>query len=78
MSRLLHHAYERLKAESPDRVRNWKDAIRLLSRGDHYLPVLWDADFPSDHPIRDFLKPVGFGFLLAVVAIVAILVALRR
>jgi hypothetical protein len=79
MSRLLHHAYERLKVESPDRVRNWKDAIRLLSRGDHYLPVLWAADFPSDHPIRDFLKPVGIGFLIAVVAaIVAILVSLRR
>jgi len=65
ISRLLHHAYERLKGEDPERMREWKLAIRTLRRGDHYLLVLWDSAPPSEHPIRDFLKPVGVGVLIA-------------
>ena len=65
ISRLLHHAYERLKGEDPERMREWKLAIRTLRRGDHYLLVLWDSVPPSEHPIRDFLKPVGVGVLIA-------------
>jgi len=79
MSRLLHHSYKRLKAENPERMRHWQEAMRLLSKGDHYLPVLWDAEFPSEHPIRDFLKPFAVGLLTAVViAIVVFLFALRH
>ena len=65
ISRLLHHAYERLKGEDPERVREWKLAIRTLRKGDHYLLVPWDSAPPSEHPIRDFLKPVGIGVLIA-------------
>jgi hypothetical protein len=43
MWRLLHHAYKRLKDEDPKKVRNWHQTIRMLSEGDHYLPVLWHA-----------------------------------
>jgi hypothetical protein len=35
LSRLLHHAYDRLKGEDPERVREWNLAIRTLRRGDH-------------------------------------------
>jgi hypothetical protein len=79
MSRLLHHAYERIKEEDPGNLRNWKESMNLLYKGDHYLPVLWEAKFPSEHPIRDFLKPFGVGLLIAlVIAIVIFLVGLRH
>jgi hypothetical protein len=66
ISRLLHHAYERLKGENPERVREWNLAIRTLRRGDHYILVLWDTKLPSEHPIRDSLKLLGVGMLVAV------------
>ena len=75
MSRLLHHAYDRLKSENPEGVRKWREAMNLLSKGDHYLPVLWDAEFPSEHPIRDFLKPFGIGVLIAIA--LALIIVLR-
>ena len=40
ISRLLHHAYARLKKEDPERARNWENAIRTLREGDHYLLVM--------------------------------------
>jgi hypothetical protein len=76
MSRLLHHAYKRLKADDPERVRNWQEAMNLLCKGDHYLPVLWDAEFPSEQPIRDFLKPFGIGVLIAIA--LALIIVLRE
>ena len=46
-------------------MREWKLAIRTLRKGDHYLLVLWDSAPPSDHPIRDSLKLLGVGVLIA-------------
>src|SRR5579864_5490122 len=46
MSKLLHHAYNRLKGEDPQQRRNWDEAIRVLRRGDHYFLVLWDIKPP--------------------------------
>jgi len=66
ISRLLHHAYERLKGEDPERVREWDLAIRRLHRGDHYILVLWDTKPPSEHPVREILKLLGVGMLVAV------------
>jgi hypothetical protein len=74
MSRLLHHAYTRIKAEDPGKVRNWKESMSLLHKGDHYLPVLWAANFPSEHPARDFLKPFGVGLLIALIVAIVIFV----
>lgn len=75
VSRLLHHAYNRLKAEDPERKRNWDQAIRTLRKGDHYFLVLWDLKLPSEHPTRDFFKLLGVGLLVAVgIAIATILV----
>jgi hypothetical protein len=76
ISRLLHHAYKRLKEENPERVRNWDQAIRTLRKGDHYFLVLWDITPPSDHPTRDSFKLFGVGLLVAaVIGLAAILAA---
>jgi hypothetical protein len=47
ISRLLHHAYMRLKEENPERTRNWDQAIRTLRKGDHYLLVMLDQSRES-------------------------------
>ncbi len=74
ISRLLHHAYNRLKVEDPERKRNWDEAISALRKGDHYFLVLWDLKLPSEHPLRDNLKLIGIGLLIALgIGIAAIL-----
>jgi hypothetical protein len=75
ISRLLHHAYNRLKVEDPERIRNWDQAIRTLRKGDHYFLVLWDLKLPSEHPTRDFFKLLGIGLLVAVGIAIATLLA---
>lgn len=47
ISRLLHHAYKRLKEENPEGGRNWDQAIRTLRKGDHYLLVMVDQSSES-------------------------------
>ena len=64
MSRLLHRAYDRLKAENPEGKRNWDEAIRTLRRGDHYLLVLWDIKQRGERPKGDFLKLIGTAVLI--------------
>jgi len=66
ISRLLHHAYARLKKDNPEAVRKWKEAIETLSEGDHYLPVLWAASYPVERPPYDALKLFGTGLLVVV------------
>jgi len=66
LSRLLHHAYDRLKLEDPEGKRTWDQAIRTLRKGDHYFLVLWDIRPASEHPTRDFFKLLGVGMLIAV------------
>ena len=77
ISRLLHLAYERLKSEDPERMRDWNLAIRTLRRGDHYLLVLWDTTPPSEDPVSDFLKPVGVGMLITLGIGIAIILAVK-
>jgi hypothetical protein len=75
-SRLIHHAYDRLKLEDPEGKRTWDQAIRTLRKGDHYFLVLWDIKPGSEHPTRDFFKLLGVGMLIAVgVGITAIVSA---
>ena len=74
LSELLHHAYERLKKENPEKVRNWDQSIETLRNGDHYILVLWN-DNPSSEPTSgrsasDSLKLLGAGLLLATVFLV--------
>src|SRR5260370_17878982 len=69
ISRLLHHAYKRLKQENAERVRNWDEAIKILRKGDHYFLVLWDINPPSEHPTRDTFLLIGIGMLIAFVIV---------
>lgn len=48
MSRLLHRAYRRLKAENPGGQSQWDEAISTLKKGDHYVLVLWGQHSPMD------------------------------
>jgi hypothetical protein len=70
ISRLLHHAYKRLKEENPERVRNWDQAIRTLRKGDHYLLVMVDQSGESG---LDWWMPIlwgiGIGALIGVLLI---------
>jgi hypothetical protein len=76
ISRLLHHAYDRLKAEDPEEKRTWDQAVRTLRKGDHYFLVLWDITSRSGHPTRDSLKLLGVGMLIAAgIAIAAVFAA---
>lgn len=65
VSKLLHHAYARLKKENPESVRRWDESIRLLRRGDHYILVMWDQI--AERPPYDSLKLLGTAILVIVV-----------
>jgi hypothetical protein len=41
ISRLMQHAYRRLKKGSNPDKDTWNDAIRCLKKGDHYILVMW-------------------------------------
>ena len=38
---LMGNAYSRIKNEEQENLRQWDNAIQVLSRGDHYILVLW-------------------------------------
>ena len=64
----------RATAQDPEAARRWKEAIREMSKGDHYLPVLWGdgivaPNYPAERPPHDYLKLIGTALL--VVSIVA-------
>jgi hypothetical protein len=69
ISNLMHHAYQRIRKENPETVRRWKEAMKQLSKGDHYLLILGDANYPKERPQErppyDSLKLLGAGILLA-------------
>jgi len=41
ISRLMKHAYKRLKKEDAASQHTWDEAIRTLRKGDHYILVRW-------------------------------------
>lgn len=73
ISRLLHHAYRRLKKENSERVRNWDQAVRSLRKGDHYLLVMVDQSSESGIgwwiPV---LWGIGIGILIGVLLLVKV------
>ena len=75
-SRLLHHAYNRLKVETPERKRNWDEAV-TFSKGDHYFLVLWDMKPRNEHPTRDTFKLLGTGLMVATVITIAAVLAAK-
>ena len=62
---LLKNSYKRIKQENPETKRIWDEAIKKLSKEDHYILVLWRATPKSEHPQRDFFIQVGIGVLIA-------------
>lgn len=75
IAHLLRHAYERLKAEESEKARYWDAAMRALSDGDHYLPVMWRTSAPigNQGPGRkDEWKLLGYGLLTVVLMGVAL------
>ena len=55
IAKLLCHAYKRLKRNDESKANVWKESVRKLKEGDHYLIVLLEMVPRSDHPKRDFL-----------------------
>ena len=75
ISRLLHHAYQRLPKENDAVRKNWDLAIKCLRRGDHYLLVMWDLAPPTWTPVRDSLKLLASSLGLAALGILAVFIA---
>ena len=82
---MLRRTYKRLKSEDPEKARQWNRAIRTLSDGDHYLPVLWNTHSPSGYPLRGSLTPLrdslpllGAGLLVVMVLLSAVFFAAKR
>jgi hypothetical protein len=59
ISKLLHHAHARVKKENAETARLWSEVIRTLSKGDHYLLVLWNHESFTGRPSYDSLKLLG-------------------
>ena len=80
IARLLHRAYKRLKMEDPKKVSHWDQAIRTLSDGDHYLPVMWkyrNAKPTGERSLRDSFNLFAVGLLVAIVVILATFLVAR-
>jgi hypothetical protein len=71
ISLLLHHAYSRIEKENPQALTQWKDAIRTLSKGDHYISVLWayEPNNVEERPRFDQPKLFGAGLAIACAAL---------
>jgi hypothetical protein len=82
ISGLLHRAYARVRKENPEGGKLWMAALKDLSRGDHYLPVLWGSPLPGyrtprqARPPHDFLRLFGAS-LLASALLVAVTYAIN-
>src|SRR6266851_621551 len=75
ISRLLHHAYQRLRKENEAARKNWDLAIKCLRRGDHYLLVMCDLAPSGGRPLGDSMKLlasslgiIAFAFLVFFIA----------
>lgn len=65
ISKLMHHAYQRVGKENPEAHRRWDEAIRTLRKGDHYVLAFWDEG-PQERPPYDSLKLLGTAILVIV------------
>src|SRR5882762_4208772 len=74
ISRLLHHAYQRLRKNDAAR-KNWDLAIKCLRRGDHYLLVMWDLAPPGERSPGDSLKLLASSLGIIALAFVVFFIA---
>jgi len=77
ISRLMGHAYKRIKSQNPEIVRRWDAAIRALRRGDHYILVLWGHPLKKAS-LREWFAMAVLVLFLLMPFLVAMLVFPRR
>ena len=71
ISKLMRHAHSRIKKENPEAAQRWKEAIKELSKGDHYILILCGEGLgqvqmpPTERPPYDSLKLLGTALLVA-------------
>jgi hypothetical protein len=69
ISTLMHHAYQRIRKENRETAGRWKEAMKQLSKGDHYLLILGGVNYPTvrrqERPPYDLLKLLGTAILVA-------------
>jgi hypothetical protein len=75
VSRLLHHAYQRLRKENDAARKNWDIAIKCLRRGDHYLLVMWDLAPSTWTPVSDSQKLLASALGVIALAFSAVFIA---
>ena len=68
---LMRNAHKRIKNENSETKGRWDEAIKVLSKGDHYILVLWRTSPPREHPVHDVVIYVGIGILFVAVIVMA-------
>ena len=65
ISRLMAQVYHRIRQRGPERLRLWKEAVRTLRKGDHYILVFLPQSMPEKSarmwPIYIFAALVAAG-----------------
>ena len=70
ISKLIQHAYTRIKKENPEAACQWSEAIRELGKGDHYLLVLWGCEASLRLFSPSSWKLVGIAILVLVILMI--------
>ena len=55
VSKLMHHAYQRIRKENAEALHRWREAMKEPSKGDHHILVLCEEGAPA-RPAAVFLK----------------------
>jgi hypothetical protein len=74
IAKLLRHAHKRIKQDDENKASKWKESVKKLKEGDHYLILLLEMVPTSDHPKRDFVLQVGIGVLIVFLIVAGVFV----
>jgi len=82
ISKLLHHAYARIKKENPEAARQWSEAMLELGKGDHYILVLLNesslmGSSLTERPPHDSLKLFATGLGVAALVVIAAFIPVK-
>jgi hypothetical protein len=64
ISRLMAHAYKRLRKENSEKAVLWDKAIRTIRKGDHYLSVLWGHPLRHNSPDRTVFVAIAIAAMM--------------
>lgn len=83
ISKLMRHAYSRLKKENPSSASLWDEAIRELGKGDHYLLVLLGRSSVESPPSPSLLgwsfwKLLGVSLLLLIIGMIFLVAVMHH